>query len=204
MTQPCPQCGFSHHCLCPLYPMLDSSVHIALLTHENELSRDTNTGQILQRCLPYCTTHVWHRKSAPESLQTLLSDRDYAPFIVFPSENSLPIEHVISAVETTDSELGSYARIPVFIVLDGTWQEAKKMVKKSAWLEGLPHVSITASSDSSYQLRRNQDSGNLCTLEVGCELLRAQDNLAQASQLESFFRHYMKVFKADKSGHALK
>ncbi|QSA20154.1 DTW domain-containing protein, partial [Vibrio furnissii] len=32
---------------------------------------------------------------------------------------------------------------PHFILLDGTWQEAKKMERKSPWLKDLPRVALS-------------------------------------------------------------
>ncbi|WP_422640851.1 hypothetical protein [Vibrio aestuarianus] len=57
---------------------------------------------------------------------------------------------------------------------------------------------------SVYTLRRNQSEGNLCTLEVGLELLNHINETTNADTLRDFFAYYMKVYQADKSGHALK
>lgn len=79
------------------------------------------------------------------------------------------------------------------------------MRRKSAWLETLPTVTLSTSGmTSQYQLRRNQESGHLCTLEVANVLMAAIGEKQAADQMEQFFLHYMDVYKADKSGHAWK
>lgn len=72
-----------------------------------------------------------------------------------------------------------------FIVLDATWQEARKMERKSPWLADV-RVHLTTDHVSAYRLRRNQQPGNLCTLEVGLMLLRHFNAEASAEALSSF------------------
>ena len=53
-------------------------------------------------------------------------------------------------------------------VIDGTWQEAQKMLRQSPWLKAMPKVKIQAlkgqALDSKFELRRNQQG--LCTMEA--------------------------------------
>ncbi|KJY81679.1 hypothetical protein TW81_17110 [Vibrio galatheae] len=192
----CPQCQLQYQCVCDRLPSIDAPFHLALLTHENELTRETNTGQWLNKSLASTSVHVWQRTQPCQSLLTMLNSEHYQPYLLFPSDVSIPVEQVVQT--TTQAQT-----IPLFIILDGTWQEAKKMLRKSAWLSELPLAHITPSHESRYQLRRNQEQGHLCTLEVGCEILKQAGQAQQANQLLDFFDHYMQAFKADKSGHVL-
>lgn len=195
--QPCSGCLLSHNCVCEYLPSVSAPFHIALLMHENEQQRETNTGRWLLKAVQPTSEHVWQRKLPCSKLIKLIEDQDYQPLLVFPSEESQPLEHM--------AQLASQQRkTPLFIVLDGTWQEAKKMLRKSPWLSELSAVHLTPQSASSYQLRRNQDTGNLCTLEVGAEIIHALGQEHQAEQLRTFLSHYMQAFHADKSGHRLK
>ena len=78
------------------------------------------------------------------------------------------------------------------------------MLRQTAWLNNLPTITLTPSTDSTYHLRRNQAKGNLCTLEVGCQLLTELGYNEDARLLLDFLNHYTLAFKADKSGHSLK
>lgn len=193
---PCSGCGLSFNCVCSLLPRLQIDAHFALLMHENELSRDTNTGQWLLAALPSSSQHIWQRKAPCPALLTLLSDPNYQPYLLFPGEESISVCQAKRC--TTDRT----RQTPLFLILDGTWQEAKKMLRKSPWLQALPLVHINPTQASQYQLRRNQSEGHLCTLEVGAEVIRELGEEAQAERLLQFFHHYMQVFQADKSGHA--
>lgn len=194
---PCPQCLLKHQCVCDQLPSIHAPFYLALLTHENELKRDTNTGQWLDKSLSSASVHIWQRTQICHKLKALLDNEQYQAYLLFPSEESLP-------VADANHQSTIHNRQPLFIILDATWQEAKKMLRKSPWLTELPHVYINPTHDSHYQLRRNQQTGHLCTLEVGSELLKQAGCSEQANHLLTFFDHYMQAFKADKSGHALK
>ncbi|MFA0057581.1 tRNA-uridine aminocarboxypropyltransferase [Vibrio echinoideorum] len=194
--QACSSCGFTHQCICHLIPSIESQTDLVLLTHENELSRDTNTGKLLQQSLQQCQSFVWQRKTPPAELMALLEDKTRQPFLLFPSDTSIECQQAVMTK--------AMSRKPLFIILDGTWQEAKKMLNKSIWLQAIPQVHLNITSESSYTLRRNQDSGHLCTCEVGVELLKALGEDEQAQQIDDYFQHYLKVFQADKCGHSLK
>jgi len=191
---PCPNCGLKFNCICSSIPNLNVNAHFALLTHENEQHRDTNTGQWLMKSLPHCSIHIWQRKSPCERLMALIEDEKYLPVLLFPSDHSI-------SVEITQTNANQQSRIPLFIILDSTWQEASKMLRKSAWLKEIPLVHLTPKQASVYQLRKNQNDGHLCTLEVGAEVIRELGGNHQADLLIEFLTHYMQVFQADKSGH---
>lgn len=194
----CPHCQLYYQCVCQRLPSLSSAAHIALLMHENEQQRDTNTGQWLIKSLPTSTSmHIWQRKTPPPALLELLNNDQFQPYLLFPHDESVPVNQA-------SQQANKAAKVPLFIILDGTWQEANKMLRKSAWLKNLPLAHINPSQASNYQLRRNQAEGHLCTLEVGCEVLKSIGEEIHAEQLLAFFDHYMQAFKADKSGHALK
>lgn len=195
MPEACPTCQLKHQCVCDALPSCQSSAHIALLMHENELSRETNTGRWLLASVTPSSRHIWQRTAPCTELNRLINDSRYRPYVLFPNDESI-------AVEKIKSDISQQETTPLFIILDGTWQEAKKMLRKSAWLRELPTAHITPQHASNYQLRRNQEQGHLCTLEVGCELVSALGNERGAKELSQFFNHFMQVFKADKSGHA--
>ncbi|WP_070962911.1 tRNA-uridine aminocarboxypropyltransferase [Vibrio sonorensis] len=193
----CPKCQLKHQCICPEIPSIKSTLAIAMLTHSNELQRDTNTGRWVVDALSSCQMHIWDRVKPPQALIQQIKDPNYAPYLVFPSEKYLVPQQAIKLANEESQQ-------PLFIILDGTWQEAGKMYRKSPWLQSLPVVVVENTPKSQYQLRRNQQDGNLCTLEVAACLLEANLDTRDSKQLNEFLRQYTLAFKADKSGHALK
>ena len=193
----CAGCGLHHQCVCHRLPRFEIPAHITLLMHENELSRETNSGQWLLKAIPSTSQHIWQRTKPCPTLIALITDPTYVTYLLFPNEQSI----ALSEATTTAVKDG---KTPLFIILDGTWQEAKKMLRKSPWLANLPCVHLVPQQASNYQLRRNQQQGHLCTLEVGSSIVQELGLNQQAAQLNDFSHHYMRAYKADKSGHALK
>ncbi|GAM72336.1 hypothetical protein JCM19236_3442 [Vibrio sp. JCM 19236] len=185
----CERCGFIHNCVCEAKPLVESPFELVLLYHPNELRRATNTGKLLASCLTQVSQYEWSRTEPPVELLEHIKQHGNAK-LLFPSENSTPVENALS----TNG---------LYIVLDATWQEAKKMLNKSPWLQELAQVHLVSASDSNYSLRRNQEAGNLCTFEVGSAILAVHEGASSAEKLNHFFDHYLKVFQADRSGHTL-
>ncbi|EKM26495.1 tRNA-uridine aminocarboxypropyltransferase [Vibrio sp. HENC-03] len=197
MVQPYPHCGFQFNCICSLLPKLSSEQSLMLLMHPNELTRDTNTGKLLAQCQLNVTQVVWDRKTPPAELLETLANPSLLPVLLFPSEESLTLEQVQQ--QSTEQD-----RQPLYIILDATWQEARKMINKSRWLEGIAMMGLTTQVDSQYQLRRNQQEGNLCTFEVAAQLLGQLGEEQNQQQMLDFFEQYLPRFQAEKSGHEFK
>ncbi|ELH3007995.1 TPA: DTW domain-containing protein [Vibrio vulnificus] len=195
--QACPQCGLRYQCLCDQFPSLQSEVALVLLMHPNEVERETNTGKLLHWCRLPARQFVWQRTAPPQALLDLLSDAQFMPVVLYPSEQSIALSQVKERAQQTQ-------RQPLFIILDATWQEARKMLNKSEWLKALPQLALHGDSASNYQLRRNQQQGNLCTLEIAAELVKQLGEVHNATSMTELLRHYLAAFHADRSGHALK
>ncbi|MCJ2378738.1 DTW domain-containing protein [Vibrio sp. ZSDZ34] len=185
----CRKCGFQYNCYCDAIPSITSQLNFTLLTHPNERSRATNTGAILTRLLSNVDVELWARQIPSEKLVTLPSPQQAV--VLYPSDNS-------TEISTLCDQDVSQAHI---IVLDATWQEAKKMLLRSPWLNALPKVHVAASQTSQYQLRRNQQAGNLCTFEVVSEVIAVLESQQTALRMQEFFAHYLANFQAERSGH---
>lgn len=192
----CAKCGLQFQCICNQLPVLDSQLKLSLLTHENEFARPTNTGKWLVDALPECHSHLWQRNEEKPELATQLENKQQMPLLLFPHAHSIPLDQALQQCERTQQQ-------PHFILLDATWQEARKIERKTHWLESVQRVAFIPSAPSAYQLRRNQKPGELCTLEVALELLTALKEDHNAKQLNHFFRFMMASYLADKSGHRL-
>lgn len=190
--RPCLKCGFKFNCLCDETPYLESKINIALLMHPNEIRRETNTGKLVSKSLPETLRFTWDRITPPQELIQLINSNNFRPILLFPSDECTILD---------DRIINKNEKPPLFIILDSTWQEANKMIRKSPWLQTLTTMKLSGISSSNYSLRRNQNNGHLCTYETACELLRLSNESKNADVLDAFFLHYLAIFKADKSGH---
>lgn len=86
---------------------------------------------------------------------------------------------------------------PLFILLDATWPEARKMFRKSPYLNHLPVLSLAPEQVSRYQLRRSQRDDHFCTSEVAslCLALAGEPHAASALQayLDVYTHHYLQA-----------
>jgi DTW domain-containing protein YfiP len=57
------------------------------------------------------------------------------------------------------------------VVLDATWRKSRKMLHLSPLLQGLPRLSLDASGQSRYRIRKAHKPGQCSTLEATCAAL---------------------------------
>lgn len=144
---------------------------IFLLTHERELLRPSNTGVLAQSIAPELIERIMWARNAP----------NLALLNVINHENTVLL---YPADDADDAQIESFENI---ILLDATWQEARKMFNKSPYLKNLPRAHIKPRQVSQYQLRRNQSEGGLCTAECVVEILIAKNHIDIAGRLDAAF-----------------
>ncbi len=194
----CPQCGFSFHCICPAIPKFSSAVKMDLLLHSQEAEKSTNTGKLLQHTFVDCGVFVWSRTAAPQMLLKKIAEPHWQYYLVFPCENGSAPQQIF-----TDVALQASNKMPRFLILDATWQQARKMLRQSPWLNALPRVTLTPDKASEYTLRRNQSSSGFCTCEVGIALLNANQESDNAAVLHQYFQQFLTVYRAEQQHQTL-
>lgn len=144
---------------------------ITLLTHERELDRNTNTGALaLEHCGDIVERRVWARRQPDAALIGAIERGEAA--LVYP------------AGDATAARPESFDQL---ILIDATWQEARKIYNHSPYLRAAPRVTLAADTTSSYRLRRNQPVGGLCTAECVIGILRRCGEAVAADRLETAF-----------------
>ncbi len=82
--------------------------------------------------------------------------------------------------------------ITQFIVIDGTWHEARKIHQRSPYLQKIRRIGLTTGEKSVYNLRKNQKESGLCTAECVIEVLRMSGNSAEADRLHEQFLAFIR------------
>src|SRR5690606_41004356 len=124
------------HCLCAWRPRVEAQAGMCLLMHDVEALKPSNTGWLIADVIADTWAFGWSRIEVDEALLALIDDPQWQPYLVFPGEYVAP-ERVVSTVESP-----VVGRRPLFILLDATWTEARKMFRKSPYLERLPVLKI--------------------------------------------------------------
>jgi DTW domain-containing protein YfiP len=86
---------------------------------------------------------------------------------------------------------------PLFVLLDATWPEARKMFRKSPYLDHLPVLSLQPDQISRYKLRRSRRDDHFCTSEVASLCLNLAGDTRATQTLEAyldvFTHHYLQA-----------
>lgn len=144
---------------------------IFLLTHERELLRPSNTGVLAQSVAPELVERIIWARSTP------------SPALL----DAINHENTVLLYPVDDADDAAIESFENMILLDATWQEARKMFNKSPYLKSLPRAQIKPRQVSQYQLRRNQPEGGLCTAECVMEILIAKNHIDTAERLDAAF-----------------
>ena len=188
------------HCMCALRPAVPGvRAGVCLVMADIEALKPSNTGWLIADVVPDTFAFEWARTVVDPGLLALLADPQWQPYLVFPGE-FVAAERVVTEVlppPAGSSDGKQQARRPLFVLLDATWPEARKMFRKSPYLDKLPVLSLQSEQLSRYKLRRSQRDEHFCTSEVAalCFALAGEAQVAETLEayLDVFTNHYLKA-----------
>jgi DTW domain-containing protein len=176
-------------CICQLKPnttqQADCQAAFVLLMYDDEVLKPSNTGRLIADIIPDTFAFLWSRTQVDASLLQLLQDERWQPMVVFP-EQYASAEQLVFTSAAHAVQVQPHKR-PLFIMLDGTWREAKKMFRKSPYLNQFPVLSINVAQmaeqrsklASTYQLRIAAVENQLATAEVAAKILQSHYGLQE-------------------------
>eukprot|EP01034_Spumella_vulgaris_P029366 gene29367-36409_t len=184
------------------------SIASEIHSHQIPTLKPSNTGWLIADVVPDTFAFGWARTEVDPALLALLADPQWQPYVVFPGEFVAP-ERVVTevlasevmvpraGVEPAPMSDATPMKRPLFILLDATWPEARKMFRKSPYIDRFPVLSLQPEQISRYQLRRSRRDDHFCTSEVAglCLDLAGEPLAAQALQayLDVFTHHYLQA-----------
>lgn len=176
--------------MCALRPSVATRAGVCLLMADIEPLKPSNTGWLIADVVADTFAFGWARTETDPALLALLADPQWQPYVVFPGQYAAP-DRVVHAVPPSPGPLpGEAAKRPLFILLDGTWGEARKMFGRSPYLDALPVLSLEPEQISQYKLRRSGRDDHFCTSEVAALCM----NLAGEHVAEQTLEAYLAVF----------
>ncbi|WP_431099350.1 tRNA-uridine aminocarboxypropyltransferase [Polaromonas aquatica] len=184
------------HCMCALRPTVPTRAGVCLIMADIEALKPSNTGWLIADVVADTFAFEWARTEVDPALIALLADPQWQPYLVFPGE-FVAAERVVADVLAADPADGTAGKRPLFVLLDATWPEARKMFRKSPYLNHLPVLSLQSEQLSRYKLRRSQRDTHFCTSEVAalCMELAGETHAAQTLEayLDVFTNRYLKA-----------
>lgn len=178
----------STNCICQWREQTDCQAGFLLLMYDTEVLKPSNTGRLIADVIPNCFAFLWSRTEVESSLLAILNDKKWQPFVIFPQEYATPSQQIINNVPVLTSD-----KKPLFIMLDGSWREAKKMFRKSPYLSHLPVLSIDLNAlaiedkTSQYQIRKAINPNQLATAEVAAHILALAGEHDTSQRLTAWF-----------------
>lgn len=162
---------------------------ITLLTHFKELEKRSNTGRLVVDVLGDAAEQVrWNRMNPPARLVEEIEAGGVA--LVYPG--------------ATDDNDGDLSDITQFVVIDGTWHEARKIHQRSPYLQKVRRICLRTGEKSLYNLRKNQKEACLCTAECVVEILRLAGKNEEAERLQARFLAFIRpigALRGEVQGH---
>jgi DTW domain-containing protein YfiP len=159
-----------------------------LLTHAREFDKRSNTGRVVVEVLGRAAEQVrWDRVHPPVRLVEEIVAGGVA--LIYPG-----------AADATGDDLTGIRQI---ILIDGTWQEARKIHQRSPYLHKLRRVCLKTAEKSVYRLRKNQKESGLCTAECVIEILRRTGDILPAERLQERFLTFNRPLTPDHSPRSI-
>lgn len=184
------------HCLCATLAPQAARSRFCLVMYDTEPLKPSNTGRLIADILPTTQAFLWSRTEPPAELLAAVNSSSHQPMVVFPGHYATPPRQVL----TEPPHLG---KPPLFIMLDGTWSEARKMFRKSPWLDAFPVISVDVTAPSRYTLREAHSTAHHCTAEIAAALLERAGDQSAACALTDYFELFRQRYLAGKPHHPI-
>jgi DTW domain-containing protein YfiP len=142
--------------LCGYLKPFAAHTNLLLLQHPNEWRKYYSTAKLVRSSIS--NAELWRGiEFPPEKLQEAIASRE--TFLLYPGKDAVDCE-----------EVGLSPRSQI-IVIDGTWDEAQKIVYRNEVLHSVPRISFKRAIISTYRIRRPPKGGYLSTIESIAHLL---------------------------------
>lgn len=188
----CQACGLpTLTCICAQVQPIRTRARFLILTSAREFERASSTGRLLKLLNPASTEVVLWERTRPSSV-LLERLRENACYLVFPAETEAQQARQVTSIARPS---------PLFILIDGTWKEARNIYRRSDYLQALPLLSLTVSQPSAYTLRQLALPGTLCTIEAAIELLKRIGEDSARARIDTFYHLFLTHYRAGRNGH---
>jgi len=145
-------------CFCEAIPRIDNRTDVLILQHVGERFHPFNTGRIVRKALRRCRLISGHNQRLGINHLPIQANAG----LLYPREDA-PLLTELSAAERPDQ----------LVVIDGTWHQARTIVRDVPQLWDLPCYRLAPSAPGRYRIRREPDVRSLSTLEATVAALQA-------------------------------
>ncbi len=141
-------------CYCALLPRLETATRVVILQHTRERDMAIGTARMASLALANAELHVGVDWSHSAPLAAALSDPARPPVLLYPGKDARDI--------LREPPVGPVT----LVVVDGTWAQARSVVRDNPVLGALPRYAFSAPEPSRYRIRREPRAEYCSTIEA--------------------------------------
>jgi DTW domain-containing protein YfiP len=146
-------------CYCAHIAPRETKTRVIVLQHPRERDVPIGTARIASLCLPRSELYVGVTFDHAPAIERLLADDARPAALLFPGPGAIDVAR-------------EPPRGPITLfVVDGTWWQAKKLLKENPRIAALPRYAFTPSAPSEYLIRREPSEECLSTIEALAHVL---------------------------------
>ncbi len=161
-------------CVCDDVPRVDNAVHVVIVRHNLEAHKASNTARLAAMSLARCELHDYGAPGLPFDDAPL---RAPGAHLVFPEGPALA---------------GPPSPLPErLIVLDGNWNQARRMRQRIGALRGVPLLSLAPPPVAPDRLRSQPLSEGMATIEAIARALALLGDDAAAAALDALYATFV-------------
>ncbi len=163
-------------CWCEHLRPVESATRACILQHVRERKVAIGTARMAHLSLPNSELHLGVCFEEHQRVRELAAEPGTA--LLFPGEGALDPAALRGRPPTT------------VIVVDGTWSQARKVIKKNPFLQALPRLAFRPDRPSNYRIRAEPSAECVSTIEALVHLLGALEGAPERYRpiLEAFDR----------------
>jgi DTW domain-containing protein YfiP len=172
-------------CYCGDIARFRPSFEIILLQHPRERRNSIGTARLAHLCVE--NSQLVHGMAFDDdpAVKSILDSPLYHCVVLYPGVTALNIDREREELFRRVSEVEN-RRLAVFVI-DGTWSQAKGMLRRSPRLAALPRISFTPGAPSGYRVRRQPNPACLSSVEAVYRVIQALEPTPKAEILLEIF-----------------
>ena len=148
-------------CYCAALPHIPTTTKVVILQHPRERFMPIGTARMATLCLPNSTLLVGMRWAENPKLAPHLSNPAAPPVLLYPGPDAKDILREPPAGPVT------------LVVVDGTWSQARTVIRDNPSLQTLPRYAFVTPEPTIYRIRKEPSDDYCSTIEALMHVLGA-------------------------------
>lgn len=155
-------------CYCAHVRRIDTRTRVVVLQHPRERDKAVGTARIAALCLPHSEIIVGVDFAQSARFSALLADPERPAVLLYPGRDARDVQKEPPTGPVT------------LVVIDGTWHQARSLVRRNPELARLPCYAFEPARPSEYQIRREPRADYVSTIEALAVTLAALEGTGES------------------------